>query len=209
MASVPQLSSFVISAGNKCLIAYRLLLQDLEVLRGIAGCGEDIGRDEFDRLWCWLYPVAASLSRDKIKKLWDCTSPKWIEGFITIQEAENALRSSKELLKEPGTFVLRFPTTRSWPHPDAGSLVVTYIGSDNSIHHRLLSLDSRCVQIDMFSRPLDSICSEVTESYSFSFQKKRKKRERILLFSTGHSAAMAENLQDLLLQEPELSQLGR
>ena len=167
MASVPQLSTFVISARNKCLISYRLLLQDLEVLRGIAGCGEDIGRDEFDRLWYWLYPVAASLSRDKIKKLWDCTSPKWIEGFITIQEAENALRSSKELLKEPGTFVLRFPTTRSWPHPDAGSLVVTYIGSDNSIHHRLLSLDSRCVQIDMFSRPLDSICTEVTESYSF------------------------------------------
>jgi len=165
MASVPQLSSFVISAGNKCLIAYRLLLQDLEVLRGIAGCGEDIGRDEFDRLWCWLYPVAATLSRDKIKKLWDCRSPKWIEGFITIQEAENALRSSKELLKEPGTFVLRFPTTRSWPHPDAGNLVVTYIGSDNSIHHRLLSLDS--------------------------------------------NAATAENLQDLLLQEPELSQLGR
>ena len=141
-------------------------------MRGIAGCGEDIGRDEFDRLWYWLYPVAASLSRDKIKKLWDCTSPKWIEGFITIQEAENALRSSKELLKKTGTFVLRFPTTRSWPHPDAGSLVVTYIGSDNSIHHRLLSLDSRCVQIYMFSRPLDSISSEVTESYSFSFFKK-------------------------------------
>ena len=120
MASVPQLSTFVISARNKCLISYRLLLQDLEVLRGIAGCGEDIGRDEFDRLWYWLYPVAASLSRDKIKKLWDCTSPKWIEGFITIQEAENALRSSKELLKKTGTFVLRFPTTRSWPHPDAG-----------------------------------------------------------------------------------------
>ncbi|CAN6324512.1 unnamed protein product [Urochloa humidicola] len=139
--------------------------QDLEVLRGIAGCGEDIGRDEFDRLWCWLYPVAASLSRDKIKKLWDCTSPKWIEGLITIQEAENALKSSKELLKEPGTFVLRFPTTRSWPHPDAGNLVVTYISSDNSIHHRLLSLDS--------------------------------------------SVARAENLQDLLLLEPELTQLAR
>nr|CAB3500108.1 unnamed protein product [Digitaria exilis] len=139
--------------------------QDLEILRGIAGCGEDIGRDEFDRLWYWLYPVAASLSRDKIKKLWDCTSPRWIEGMITIQEADNALRNSGELLKEPGTFVLRFPTTRSWPHPDAGNLVVTYIGSDNSIHHRLLSLDS--------------------------------------------SAARAENLQDLLLQEPELSQLGR
>ncbi|KAF8689166.1 hypothetical protein HU200_041948 [Digitaria exilis] len=139
--------------------------QDLEILRGIAGCGEDIGRDEFDRLWYWLYPVAASLSRDKIKKLWDCTSPRWIEGLITIQEADNALRNSRELLKEPGTFVLRFPTTRSWPHPDAGNLVVTYTGSDNSIHHRLLSLDS--------------------------------------------SAARAENLQDLLLQEPELSQLGR
>ncbi|TKV94830.1 hypothetical protein SEVIR_9G321800v4 [Setaria viridis] len=139
--------------------------QDLEVLRGIAGCGEDIGKDEFDRLWYWLYPVAASLTRDKIKKLWDCTSPRWIEGLITVQEAENALRSSRELLKEPGTFVLRFPTTRSWPHPDAGNLVVTYVGSDNSIHHRLLSLDS--------------------------------------------SVARAENLQDLLLQEPELSQLGR
>ncbi|XP_066358137.1 SH2 domain-containing protein A-like [Miscanthus floridulus] len=142
-----------------------LLEQDLEVLRGIAGCGEDIGRDEFDRLWYWLYPVAVSLSTEKIKKLWDCTTPRWIEGLITIEEAENALRSSRELLKEPGTFVLRFPTTRSWPHPDAGSLVVTYIGSVNSIHHRLLSLDS--------------------------------------------SDASAENLQDLLLQEPELSQLGR
>ncbi|KAJ1296187.1 hypothetical protein BS78_01G280200 [Paspalum vaginatum] len=136
--------------------------QDLEVLRGVSGCGDDIGRDEFDRLWYWLYPVAASLSRDKIKKLWDCTEPRWIEGLITIEEAENALRSSREVLRKSGTFVLRFPTTRSWPHPDAGNLVVTYIGSDNSIHHRLLCLDSR-----------------------------------------------AENLQDLLLQEPDLSQLGR
>ncbi|KAL6641487.1 hypothetical protein ACP70R_019668 [Stipagrostis hirtigluma subsp. patula] len=136
--------------------------QDLEVLRGIAGCGDDIGRDEFDRLWYWLYPVAVALSKDKIKKMWDCTAPRWIEGLITIKEAENALRRSGLLLKEPGTFVLRFPTTRSWPHPDAGSLVVTYVGFDNSIHHRLLSLDSR-----------------------------------------------AGNLQDLLLQEPELSQLGR
>ncbi|AQK61379.1 SH2 domain protein B [Zea mays] len=139
--------------------------QDLEVLRGIAGCGEDIGRDEFDRLWCWLYLVVVSLSRERIKKLWDCTAPRWIEGLITTEEAENALRSSRELLKEAGTFVLRFPITRSWPHPDAGSLVVNYIGSDSSIHHRLLSLDS--------------------------------------------SDASAEKLQDLLLQEPELSQLGR
>ncbi|TVU31639.1 hypothetical protein EJB05_23334, partial [Eragrostis curvula] len=117
--------------------------QDLEVLRGMAGCGDDIGRSQFQRLWYWLYPVAVSLSTDKIKNLWDCTVPRWIEGLITIEEAENALRSSKGLLKEPGTFILRFPTTRSWPHPDAGSLVVTYVGLDNLIHHRSLSLDSR------------------------------------------------------------------
>ncbi|XP_051197112.1 SH2 domain-containing protein A [Lolium perenne] len=139
--------------------------QDLEVLRGIAGCGDDLGRDEFDRLWYWLYPVAASLSKDKINNLWARTEPVWIEGLITKEEAENALRSSRELLRKPGTFILRFPTTRSWPHPDAGSLVVTYVGFDNSIHHRLLSLD--------------------------------------------FSAARAGSLQDLLLQEPELLQLGR
>ncbi|XP_037412123.1 SH2 domain-containing protein B-like isoform X5 [Triticum dicoccoides] len=139
--------------------------QDLEVLKGIAGCGADLGRNEFDRLWYWLYPVAVSLSKDKINSLWGCTAPAWIEGLITTEEAENALRSSRELLKKPGTFVLRFPTTRSWPHPDAGSLVVTYVGSDNSIHHRLLSLDV--------------------------------------------SDARAGSLQDLLLQEPELLQLGR
>uniref|UniRef100_A0A8I6W6A8 SH2 domain-containing protein n=1 Tax=Hordeum vulgare subsp. vulgare TaxID=112509 RepID=A0A8I6W6A8_HORVV len=139
--------------------------QDLEVLRGIAGCGDDLGRNEFDRLWYWLYPVAVSLSKDKINNLWGCTAPVWIEGLITTQEAENALRSSRDLLKKPGTFVLRFPTTRSWPHPDAGSLVVAYVGSDNSIHHRLLSLDV--------------------------------------------SDARVGSLQALLLQEPELLQLGR
>uniref|UniRef100_A0A0D9XMP0 SH2 domain-containing protein n=1 Tax=Leersia perrieri TaxID=77586 RepID=A0A0D9XMP0_9ORYZ len=117
--------------------------QDLEVLRGIAGCGDDIGRDEFDKLWSWLYPVAVALSKNKINKLWDLTTHRWIEGLITLEEAENALRKSRERLKKPGTFVLRFPTTRSWPHPDAGSLVVTYVGSDNSIHHRLLSFDVR------------------------------------------------------------------
>uniref|UniRef100_A0A0E0BDX7 SH2 domain-containing protein n=1 Tax=Oryza glumipatula TaxID=40148 RepID=A0A0E0BDX7_9ORYZ len=120
-----------------------LLEQDFEVLRGISGCGDDIGRDEFDKLWSWLYPVAVALSKDKINRLWDFTAHRWIEGLITLQETENALRSSQDRLMKPGTFVLRFPTTRSWPHPDAGSLVVTYVGSDNSIHHRLLSLDVR------------------------------------------------------------------
>jgi hypothetical protein len=98
--------------------------------------------------------VAVSLSKDKINSLWGCTAPAWIEGLITTEEAENALRSSRELLKKPGTFVLRFPTTRSWPHPDAGSLVVTYVGSDNSIHHRLLSLDVRYAPISNLLCPI-------------------------------------------------------
>lgn len=63
-----------------------------------------------------------------------------MEGFITKEEAESALRGPGGL-QDPGTFVLRFPTSRSWPHPDAGSLVVTYVGGDYTIHHRLLSLD--------------------------------------------------------------------
>jgi hypothetical protein len=111
--------------------------------------------------------VAVSLSRERIKKLWDCTTPRWIEGLITIEEAENALRSSRELLKEPGTFVLRFPTTRIWPHPDAGSLVVTYIGSDNSIHHRLLSLDSRYAMIGMLPPSSKSFGNEISKPCSF------------------------------------------
>ncbi|RRT56956.1 hypothetical protein B296_00047550, partial [Ensete ventricosum] len=28
--------------------------QDLEILHGIAGCGDDLGREEFDRMWHWL-----------------------------------------------------------------------------------------------------------------------------------------------------------
>lgn len=104
--------------------------------------------------------MVVSLSRERIKKLWDCTAPRWIEGLITTEEAESALRSSRELLKEAGTFVLRFPITRSWPHPDAGSLVVNYIGSDSSIHHRLLSLDSRCAAISMLPYPLNLLAAK-------------------------------------------------
>ncbi|OAY66879.1 hypothetical protein ACMD2_11743 [Ananas comosus] len=144
-----------------------LSTQDTEVLRQIAGCGDDLGREEFDRLWYWLYPVAFSLTHEKLKKIWECTSPKWIEGFITREEAENALKGPQGPQK-PGTFVLRFPTSRSWPHPDAGSIVVAYVASDSSIRHRLLSLD----------------LSDDREKY-------------------------LTPLQDLLLEEPELSHLGR
>ncbi|XP_065861657.1 SH2 domain-containing protein B-like isoform X2 [Euphorbia lathyris] len=114
--------------------------QDFELLRRIAGCQEYVAQENFEKMWCWLYPVAFTLSRDKINLMWSSTSPKWIEGFITKEEAEFSLQGPRGL-QEPGTFVLRFPTSRSWPHPDSGSLIVTYVGGDYAIHHRLLSLD--------------------------------------------------------------------
>nr|XP_019705286.1 SH2 domain-containing protein A isoform X3 [Elaeis guineensis] len=138
--------------------------EDLDVLRGIAGCGDQLGQEEFARMWYWLYPVASALSNEQINAMWACLSPKWIEGLITREEAEIALKGSRGPQK-PGTFVLRFPTSRSWPHPDAGSLVVTYVGADSALHHKLLSLDYR-------------------------------KKD-------------ARPLPELLLEEPELSQLGR
>ncbi|XP_038975301.1 SH2 domain-containing protein A-like [Phoenix dactylifera] len=138
--------------------------EDLEVLRGIAGCGDQLGHEEFARMWYWLYPVAFALSNEQINTLWACLSPKWLEGLITREEAEIALNGSRGL-QRPGTFVLRFPTSRSWPHPDAGSLAITYVGADSTLHHKLLSLDYRKKD----SRPL----------------------------------------QELLFEEPELSQLGR
>ena len=105
-----------------------------------------MGQENFEQMWCWLYPVAYTLSQDWINAMWSSTSPRWIEGFITKEEAESSLQGPRGL-QEPGTFILRFPTSRSWPHPDAGSLVVTYIGSDYSLNHKLLSLDHayRCV----------------------------------------------------------------
>ncbi|WCJ32370.1 SH2 domain protein B [Euphorbia peplus] len=117
-----------------------LTQQDFELLRRIAGCQEFVAQENFEKMWCWLYPVAFTLSRDKINLMWNSTSPKWIEGFITKEEAEFSLQGPRGL-QEPGTFVLRFPTSRSWPHPDAGSLIVTYVGGDYAVHHRLLSLD--------------------------------------------------------------------
>ncbi|XP_050943893.1 SH2 domain-containing protein B-like isoform X3 [Cucumis melo] len=114
--------------------------QDFELLRRISGCQEYLTQESFERMWCWLYPVAFTLSRQWINAMWSSLSPKWIEGFITKEEAELSLQSPAGL-QDPGTFILRFPTSRSWPHPDAGSLVVTYVGNDYALHHRLLTLD--------------------------------------------------------------------
>ncbi|KAK6157491.1 hypothetical protein DH2020_011739 [Rehmannia glutinosa] len=108
--------------------------QDFECLRRIAGCRDLVSLEDFERMWSWLYPVAFTLSQRAINPTWNSVSPVWLEGFITKEEAEYSLQ-------DPGTFVLRFPTSRSWPHPDAGSMVVSYVGNDNTIHHRLLSLD--------------------------------------------------------------------
>ena len=122
------------------------MFQDFELLRKIAGCQDYMAQENFEKMWCWLYPVAFTLSSDWINAMWNSTSPKWIEGFITKEEAELSLQGPRGL-QEPGTFVLRFPTSRSWPHPDAGSLIVTYVGCDYTLHHRLLSLDNvyRCI----------------------------------------------------------------
>ncbi|CAM8940371.1 unnamed protein product [Rhodiola kirilowii] len=143
--------------------------QDLSFLRRVSGCQGYFSHENFEKMWSWLYPVAFTLSRSWITPLWGSTSPNWIEGFITKEEAERSLQGARGL-QQPGTFILRFPTSRSWPHPDAGNLVVTYIGSDCTLHHRLISLD-------------------------YIHRSARDKN--------------AKSLQDLILNEPELSRLGR
>ena len=122
------------------------MFQDFELLRRLAGCEELVAQENSEKMWCWLYPVALSLSRDWLNEMWNSATPKWLEGFITKEEAESSLQGPGGL-HDPGTFVLRLPTSRRWPHPDAGSLIVTYIGNDYIIHHQLLSLDFvyRCV----------------------------------------------------------------
>ncbi|XP_024028241.1 SH2 domain-containing protein A [Morus notabilis] len=147
-----------------------LTQQDFDLLRRICGCQEYVAQENFEQMWCWLYPIAYALSRDWINAMWSSTSPRWIEGFITKEEAESSLQGPRGL-QEPGTFVLRFPTSRIWPHPDAGSLVVTYVGSDYAIHHKLLSLDH--------------------------------------VYSSAENEKDVKPLQDMLLEEPELSRLGR
>ncbi|XP_057447646.1 SH2 domain-containing protein B-like isoform X3 [Lotus japonicus] len=144
--------------------------QDLELLRRIAGCQEYLTQESFEKLWCWVYPVAFTISRDLINPIWNSVAPKWIEGLITKEEAEASLRGPAGF-QEPGTFTLRFPTSRSWPHPDAGCLIVTYVGNDYKIHHRLLSMDHA--------------------------------------YGSGDKRTDMKPLQDMLLEEPELSRLGR
>ncbi|KAI8552375.1 hypothetical protein RHMOL_Rhmol06G0261700 [Rhododendron molle] len=132
--------------------------QDLEILRRIAGCQEFVARENFEKMWCWLYPVAFTLSGVWVNAMWNSASPKWIEGFITKEEAESSLQGPG-VLPDPGAFVLWFPTSRSWPHPDAANLVATYIGSDYNIHHKILSLDFifSSGEKEMSSRPLQDM----------------------------------------------------
>ncbi|PWA47571.1 SH2 domain protein A [Artemisia annua] len=140
-----------------------LVHQDFEVLRRIGGFQEKVIQENFEKMWCWLYPVAFALSQNGLNEMWDT---RWIEGFVTKEEAESSLHGLGGTLVDPGTFTLRFPTSRSWPHPDAGNLIITYVGSDFAIHHRLLSLD--------------------------------------FFHSSG-----GKSLKDMLLEESELSRLGR
>ncbi|CAH2037249.1 unnamed protein product [Thlaspi arvense] len=128
--------------------------QDFELLRRICGCYEYITQENFEKMWCWLFPVASAISRGLINGMWRSSSPKWIEGFVTKEEAEQSLQS-----QEPGTFILRFPTSRSWPHPDSGSLVVTYVGHDFVIRHRLLTIDRICDSSERYTdaKPLQDM----------------------------------------------------
>lgn len=148
----------------------RFSTQDKEFLRRIAGCGEAVICEEFDRLWQWLFPVALALSSPQIGKAWESLEPKWIEGMISREEAEAFLRTS-EGFSRPGTFIIRFPSSRSWPHPDAGALIASYVGLDYDVHHRLLSLDERS--------------------------------------SGSNRMEMKQPLEELLLAQPELSQVCR
>ncbi|XP_057766352.1 SH2 domain-containing protein A isoform X2 [Salvia miltiorrhiza] len=147
-----------------------LMDQDLECLRRITGCRDAVLQEGFERMWSWLFPVAFTLSQSAVNAMWDSMSPMWIEGFITKEEAESSLQGPGGL-QDPGTFLLRFPTSRSWPHPDAGNLVVTYVDNDYTIRHRLLSFD--------------------------------------FIHSSPSKETSVKPLQDLLLQEPKLSRLGR
>lgn len=175
------------------------IFQDFEILRRIAGCQEMVSQENFEKMWCWLYPVAFTLSQKQMNSLWSSLSPKWMEGFITKEEAESSLQVPGGV-QAPGTFILRFPMSRSWPHPDAGTLVVTYVGSDYTIHHRLLSHESiyryilRCLSFSLYSP-----CYIHTQENDSS--------PLHCIFSSKEMTG--KPLQEVLLEEPELSRLGR
>jgi len=114
--------------------------KDKEFLQKVAGCGDFASRKEFDRLWQWMYPVALALSSPQLHSTWECEDPKWIEGMISRDEAEDWLKTEGNA-PQPGSFLLRFGSSRIWPHPDAGALVVSYVGEDTHVHHKLLALD--------------------------------------------------------------------
>ncbi|KAL8142247.1 hypothetical protein V2J09_015279 [Rumex salicifolius] len=123
---------------NACCNTRSLTQQDFNFLRKISGCHDYMTQENFDKMWRWLYPIASTISKPEINELWSSTNPKWIEGFSTKEEVEYALQNPM-VLQPAGTFILRFPTSRSWPHPDAGCLVVTYVSGGYNLNHRLLS----------------------------------------------------------------------
>ncbi|KAF9602260.1 hypothetical protein IFM89_026345, partial [Coptis chinensis] len=153
-----------------------------------------ITRENFDRMWCWLYLVAFTLSRKWINAIWGCVSSMWIEGLITKEHAEFSLRGLRGI-HEPGTFMLRFPTSRSWPHPDAGSLIVTslvlitifIIGCSLLIIEDIANFCPKLYIVPCQLRPLDGL-----------HLGRRIDRE-----------VNAKSLQELIMEEPHLTRLGR
>ncbi|BBN08473.1 protein MpSTAT [Marchantia polymorpha subsp. ruderalis] len=144
--SLPPLWTQVISCVEerftKISSVQRMLsIKDKEFLNRVAGCGDFVTREQFDSLWSWIYPIALTLRSSQVRAIWDNEEPKWIEGMIYKEEVEALLLRSSESMAKPGTFLLRFACSRFWPHPDAGALVVSYVGHDLRINHKLLSLD--------------------------------------------------------------------
>ncbi|XP_024528758.1 SH2 domain-containing protein A [Selaginella moellendorffii] len=121
----------------------RFTSKDIEFIQQNCGTGSaTTTREQFDRLWQWLYPVAMTVATPQVRKTWESVTPKWIEGMVSRKEAEELLRGVDGIPKT-GNFILRFASSRSWPHPDAGALVASYVTDDLRINHRLLNLDTR------------------------------------------------------------------
>ncbi|MCO5569515.1 hypothetical protein L7F22_023228 [Adiantum nelumboides] len=113
--------------------------KDKLFLRHLTKCSEYVTREDFDRLWYWIYPVSLSMLNHRVQRTWEIQEPKCILVLVSRQEVEASLTS--QAARKPGTFMLRFVSTCSWPHPDAGGLIVSYIGLDLRVHHKLVSFD--------------------------------------------------------------------